>query len=129
MRKPSLAVDIVIKLPEGVVLVKRKNEPHRGKWALPGGFVNYGEKVELAALREAMEETGIKVKLRELLGIYSDPARDPRGHVISVCFLASKLDGELKAAGDASDVRIFRSIPWRELAFDHAKILKDAGFK
>ncbi len=129
MRKPSLAVDIVIKLPEGVVLVKRKNEPYKGKWALPGGFVNYGEKVELAALREAMEETGIMVKLRGLLGIYSDPTRDPRGHVVSICFLARRLGGELKAAGDASDVRAFRRVPWRELAFDHAKILKDAGFK
>lgn len=129
MRKPSLTVDVVIKLPEGVVLVKRKNEPYKDKWALPGGFVNYGEKVEFAAVREAMEETGIKVKLLRLLGVYSDPRRDPRGHVVSICFLARKIGGELRAADDASDVRVFRRIPWHELAFDHAKILKDAGFK
>ncbi|MFH1820958.1 MAG: NUDIX hydrolase [Methanobacteriota archaeon] len=129
MRRPSLAVDVVIKFRSGVVLVKRKNKPYRGKWALPGGFVEYGEKVELAAVREALEETGIKVKLRGLLGVYSDPSRDPRGHTVSVCYLAKWAGGKLKAASDAKDARIFKRIPWQELAFDHAQILKDAGFK
>ena len=129
MRGPSLAVDVVIKARGGVVLVRRKNEPYRGKWALPGGFVEYGEKVELAAAREALEETGIKVKLAGLLGVYSDPSRDPRGHTISVCFKAKWVGGEMRAASDAKEVGLFRKIPWGELAFDHAQILKDAGFK
>ena len=129
MRCPSLAVDVVIKIRGGVVLVKRRNEPYKGKWALPGGFVEYGEKVELAAAREALEETGIEVKLQELLGVYSDPGRDPRGHTVSVCYIAKWAGGKLKAASDAAEAKIFRHIPWQELAFDHAQILKDAGFK
>jgi 8-oxo-dGTP diphosphatase len=120
-----LTVDVVIKTPEGVVLVKRGNEPYEGKWALPGGFVRYGERVEEAAVREALEETGLEVKLQRLVGIYSDPERDPRGHVVSACFLAKRIGGKLKAASDAKGVKIFKRIPWRELAFDHAQILKD----
>lgn len=129
MRSPALTVDVVIKVRGGVVLVKRKNEPYRGKWALPGGFVEYGEKIELAAVREALEETGIKVKLQELLNVYSEPGRDPRGHTVSVCYLAKWAGGKLKAASDAAEAKVFRRIPWQELAFDHAQILKDAGFK
>ncbi len=129
MRKPALVVDVVIKVPGGVVLIKRKNEPYKGRWALPGGFVSYGERVELAAAREAREETGLRVRLQGLLGVYSDPRRDPRGHTVSVCFMARWAGGRLKAASDASEVKIFRQIPWRELAFDHAEILKDAGFR
>ena len=129
MRCPSLAVDVVIKIRGGVVLVKRRNEPYKGKWALPGGFVEYGEKVELAAAREALEETGIEVELQKLLGVYSDPGRDPRGHTVSVCYIAKWAGGKLKAASDAAEAKIFRHIPWQELAFDHAQILKDAGFK
>ena len=127
MREPSLTVDVVIKAKSGVVLIRRKNEPYRGKWALPGGFVRYGERVELAAEREAEEETGLRVKLQKLLGVYSEPGRDPRGHVISLCFSARPVGGRLKAASDAGEVRIFKRIPWSKLAFDHAQILKDAG--
>jgi 8-oxo-dGTP diphosphatase len=129
VKKPALTVDIVIKTREGVVLVKRKNEPFRGKWALPGGFVNYGEKVENAALREAKEETGLWVKLNGLVGVYSDPDRDPRGHVVSVCFSARPIGEEIHARSNAAEVRVFKKIPWKELAFDHAKILKDAGVR
>jgi 8-oxo-dGTP diphosphatase len=124
-----LATDVIIRHKGGVVLVKRKNDPFRGKWALPGGFVRYGEKVESAAVREAWEETGLRVRLRGLLGVYSDPKRDPRGHVVSVCFLAHRVGGRLKAASDADEVRIFKKIPWEQLAFDHANILKDAGLR
>ncbi len=124
-----LAVDVVIRTPNGVVLIKRKNEPYKGKWAIPGGFVRYGERVEDAAAREVNEETGLRVKLGKLVGVYSDPKRDPRGHVVSVCFLAERAGGRLKASSDAQDTKIFKHIPWRELAFDHARILKDAGFK
>lgn len=129
MSGPALAVDVVIRTRVGVVLIERKNQPYRGKWAIPGGFVEYGESVERAAQREALEETGLKVKLQELLGVYSEPGRDPRGHVVSLSFLARRVGGRMRAASDAADVRVFGRIPWQELAFDHAQILKDAGFK
>ncbi len=129
MKKPILAVDVVIRFKGGVVLIKRKNEPYRGKWALPGGFVRYGERVEFAVVREAREETGLKVKLHRLVGVYSNPERDPRGHVVSVCFSARQVGGKLKAASDADEVKIFKRIPWRELAFDHAQILNDTGVR
>jgi 8-oxo-dGTP diphosphatase len=80
-------------------------------------------------MREALEETGLRVELRRLVGVYSDPNRDPRGHVITVCYLAKPLGGCLKASSDATKVKVFRKIPWGELAFDHAKILKDAGLR
>ena len=128
-RGPLLAVDIIIPTPDGIVLVKRAHEPYKDRWALPGGFVRYGEMVEDAAMREAEEETSLKVKLRKLVGIYSDPSRDPRGHVVSVCFLAERIDSRPSAKGDAAEVRIFKDIPWGELAFDHARILREAGFR
>jgi 8-oxo-dGTP diphosphatase len=129
VKKPELVVDVVIKTRGGVVLVKRKNEPFRGKWALPGGFVGYGEKVEDAALREGEEETGLKLRLGGLVGIYSDPDRDPRGHIVSACFSAQPVGGKMRAKSDAAEVRVFKKIPWKELAFDHAKILRDAGVR
>jgi len=128
-RGPLLTVDIIIPTSDGIVLVKRACEPYKGMWALPGGFVRYGERVEDAAMREAEEETGLKVKLRKLVGVYSDPSRDPRGHIVSVCFLAEQANGRPSAKGDAAEARIFRNIPWSELAFDHARILRDAGFR
>lgn len=124
-----LAVDVIIRGPGGVVLIKRKNEPFKGRWALPGGFVNYGERVEDAATREVKEETGLRVKLGKLAGVYSDPKRDPRGHTVSACYLAKRVGGRLRASSDAQEARIFKHIPWRKLAFDHARILKDAGFR
>ncbi len=126
-KNPSLTVDIIIELEDGVVLVRRKNNPYKNYWAIPGGFVEYGETVENAARREAEEETGLEVELREILGVYSDPDRDPRGHMVSICFLAEKISGELKASTDAADVKVFKEVPSSNLAFDHEKILKDAG--
>ncbi|MEM2637997.1 MAG: NUDIX hydrolase, partial [Candidatus Hadarchaeales archaeon] len=123
MTSPRLAVDAVIKAKNGIVLVRRKNPPFRGKWALPGGFVKYGEKVEEALTREVKEETGLEVEIEKLLGVYSDPSRDPRGHVVSICFLAKVVSGKMRAGSDAAEVRIFKKIPWKRLAFDHAKIL------
>ncbi len=128
-KNPLLTVDIVIICPDdNIILIKRKKNPYKGFWAIPGGFVEYGEKVEEAALREAYEETGLKVELDHLLGVYSDPDRDPRGHVISICFIAHQIGGKLKADTDASEVSKFK---WEELkkiklAFDHAIILRDA---
>jgi len=128
-KNPLLTVDVVILCPDdSIILIKRKKDPYMGFWALPGGFVEYGERVEEAALREVREETGLKVELDHLLGVYSDPNRDPRGHVVSICFIAHWINGELKADTDASEVSRFK---WGELnqiklAFDHAMILKDA---
>jgi 8-oxo-dGTP diphosphatase len=125
-KSPLLAVDIVIRRKDrSVVLIKRLNPPFKDHFAIPGGFVEYGETVEQAAKREAEEETGLKVANLRLVGVYSDPARDPRGHVISIAFLANELGGVLKASTDAKEVRAFEKIP-DKLAFDHLRILTDA---
>lgn len=126
-KTPLLTVDVVVGLKEGIVLVKRKNDPFKGRWALPGGFVEKGETVENAACREVKEETGLEIKLAGIVGVYSDPERDPRGHVVSVCYSGEKVGGELRPATDADEVNVFKRIPWNSLAFDHDEILKDAN--
>lgn len=122
---PSLTVDAVILYKNRLVLIKRKNPPYQGKFALPGGFVEVGESTERAALREAFEETGLSIELVKLIGVYSDPRRDPRRHTVSVCYLATG-QGQLRSGSDAADVELFEldSIP--ELAFDHDKMINDA---
>lgn len=122
---PKLVVDVVIPSGERVVLIRRGSEPYRGQWALPGGFVEVGETVEEAAVREAAEETGLAVEVARLVGVYSDPGRDPRGHNVSVAFLARVLSGELAAATDASEAALLDPSSV-ELAFDHRRILGDA---
>lgn len=125
---PAVATDLIIRLQERsgqIVLVQRRNPPHG--LALPGGFVDPGERVEQAALREAREETGLQVELRRLLGVYSDPARDPRGHTISVVYIADA-NGVPCAGDDAAGIRIVDPTdPTLELVFDHAMILSDYG--
>jgi 8-oxo-dGTP diphosphatase len=118
-------VDVVIPAQRGVVLIRRASEPFEGKWALPGGFVEVGETVEEAADREAAEETGLAVEVARLIGVYSDPERDPRGHNVSVAFLARDLSGELAASSDAAEVAVLDPSSV-ELAFDHARIIQDA---
>jgi len=121
---PNPTVDIIIELEgRGVVLIERKNPPHG--WAIPGGFVDKGERVERAAVREAMEETELEVTLTDLLYVYSDPARDPRRHTMSTVFVATST-GEPNAADDAKSVGVFAldQLP-EELCFDHAEILED----
>jgi len=125
MKKPGIAVDGVIIRDKSILLIKRKNQPFKGMWALPGGFVEYGETVEEAILREVKEETGMDAKIRRLLGVYSRPDRDPRGHVISIVFLLDA-EGKLIAGDDAGDVRFFRIDNLPSLAFDHGEIIRDA---
>jgi len=118
-------VDVVIPSERGVVLVRRGSEPYEGRWALPGGFVEVGETVRQAAVREAAEETGLAVEVSRLVGVYSDPDRDPRGHNVSVAFLVRVLSGQMQAASDAAEVEV-RDPGSVELAFDHARIISDA---
>ncbi len=125
MRTPLLTVDIIIIYNNKIVLVKRKNPPYKDYFALPGGFVEVGERVEEAAIREAKEETGLDVKIIKLAGVYSDPNRDPRGHVVSICYLA-KGSGTLKADSDAKDVMVFGLDELPKLAFDHNEIIENA---
>ena len=123
-RNPVPTVDIIIEWEDrGIILIKRKNEPYG--WALPGGFVDYGESLEQAAIREAKEETSLHVELLEQLHTYSDPRRDPRQHTISTVYLA-RGKGEARAADDAMELKVFEEkyLPC-QLVFDHQKILKD----
>ena len=121
-RNPVPTVDIIIQMSGGVVLIKRRNPPCG--WALPGGFVDYGETLEAAARREALEETGLAVRLISQFHTYSDPRRDARLHTISTVFVATA-SGEPEGADDALEARVFPLDKLPELAFDHAKILAD----
>ncbi len=122
-RNPVPTVDVIIEVSGGIVLVKRRFPPPG--WALPGGFVEYGETVETAAIREAREETGLAVSLVELFGVYSDPNRDPRRHTLAIVFIGTAT-GVPAGGDDAAEARIFapESLP-ASLAFDHAQILQD----
>lgn len=123
-KKPSIAVDIIIEFPDedSVILIKRKNPPYG--WAIPGGFIEYGESAEETAVREAKEETNLDIELIAQLHSYSESWRDPRGHTISIVFVA-KGKGEPSAMDDAKEIGIFKenNLP-EEIAFDHRRILK-----
>jgi 8-oxo-dGTP diphosphatase len=126
-RNPAPTVDIIIELVDRrdrpIILIERRNPPFG--WAIPGGFVDYGESVETAAIREAKEEISLDVELIEQFYVYSDPKRDPRQHTISIVFIA-KATGEPQAADDAKNIGIFLpdNLP-AQLCFDHDKILQD----
>lgn len=122
-RNPYLTVDIVIEFGDGIVLIERKNPPHG--WALPGGFVDYGESLEAAAIREAKEETSLVICLTRQLHTYSNPQRDPRHHTVSTVFVATAA-GTLAASDDAADAGIFTAATLPSpLVFDHATIISD----
>jgi 8-oxo-dGTP diphosphatase len=123
---PLLTVDIIIEMVDRagqpIVLIERKHPPHG--WALPGGFVDIGERLERAAVREAKEETGLDVELRRLLGCYSDPHRDERGHTVSAVYLATAT-GTARAQDDAAALGLFAPGEYPRLAFDHRQIVDD----
>ena len=123
--KPSITVDGIFIKNDYIVLIKRKNEPFKDMWALPGGFIDYKETAEKAVLREFKEETGMSANIKKLVGVYSHPSRDPRGHTISIVFLLETQD-EPKAGDDASEVKFFDIKKLPKLAFDHSKIIRDA---
>lgn len=128
-KNPSLTVDtIIFDESENIILIKRKNSPYKDHWALPGGFVEYGETVENAAIRETKEETSIDITLTNLVNVYSKPDRDPRGHTVTVAYTAKGDFNQMKAADDACDIQIFSKSDLKkiDLAFDHAKIIEDA---
>ena len=126
-RNPTPTVDIIIELIDRrdrpIILIERLNPPHG--WAIPGGFVDYGESLETAAIREAQEEIGLEVQLLEQFHVYSTPDRDPRQHTISMVFIATAT-GEPIAQDDAKSLKIF--LPWEipsQLCFDHGQIIQD----
>ena len=125
---PLLTTDCVICDRDGrVLLIRRKNEPFKGAYALPGGFVDIGETVEAACRREVLEEAGITVSELQLVGVYSDPGRDPRGHTVSVAYVSRLPDTPSPKAGSDAEAAEWAQ-NWRalDLAFDHAKIIADA---
>lgn len=130
---PLLTVDAVILLnkKEDVILIRRKNPPFQGKLALPGGFVDVGETVENACIREAREETNVKIKIIKLIGVFSDPKRDPRGHTVTIAFLCepSTSDEKPKALDDAASLEIMpiSKLSSLTMAFDHKEILESSG--
>lgn len=123
LRNPFPTVDIIIEYNGGIILIKRKNPPEG--WALPGGFVGYGESLESAATREAKEETGLDIELLRQFHTYSDPKRDPRHHTITTVFIA-KSRGRAVAGDDAKEIGIFSkdNLP-AQIAFDHRDILNN----
>lgn len=127
-RNPASAVDLIVERKEEILLIKRRDYPYEDCWAIPGGFLDYNkETLENAAVRELKEETSLVVKEKDLrlLGVYSEPTRDPRDHVISHVYIVDKYSGNLRAADDASDVKFFSLDSLPSLAFDHHRIIKE----
>jgi len=126
LRSPILAVDGIILEKGKVLLIRRNHYPFIGYWVLPGGHVDYGERVERAMVREIKEEVGITAKIKKLIGVYSDPKRDPRYHTVSVVYLCQKLKGKIKIDYEASEFKFFslNSLP-KKIGFDHRKIIND----
>lgn len=128
-KTPLLTTDaIILDKNNDIVLIKRMNNPYKDSWAIPGGFVEIGETVEESCIREAKEETNLDVEIVSLIGIYSNPNRDPRGHTVSIAFLTKPLSNNMKADSDAKEVKKvnIQNILDVDLAFDHKEIMTDA---
>ncbi|MHA2386794.1 MAG: NUDIX domain-containing protein [Candidatus Thorarchaeota archaeon] len=126
-RNPSPAVDVAVTDGERLLLVRRGREPHKGRLALPGGFIEYGETVENAAIRETLEETGVQISLEAILGVYSDPKRDPRKHTLTTVFIGRPIGGDPVGGDDATEASWvdLESLDSSKLAFDHGLIVED----
>lgn len=126
---PLLTVDCVVFKGNRIVLIRRGCEPFKGEYALPGGFVDIGESVEDACIRELKEETGLDVKKDslKLIGVYSKPGRDPRRHTVSIAYLGEADLNTLEAGDDAASVELVEDWVSKNIAFDHMKIIKDAN--
>jgi 8-oxo-dGTP diphosphatase len=126
-RNPTPTVDIILQRDSKILMVRRKKDPFKGHLALPGGFINEGETAEEAARREAIEETSLEVEPIEILGVYSDPKRDPRKHIMSTVFVGIIVGGSDRAGDDAESIEWVElgNIEKQEIAFDHAQILRD----
>lgn len=124
-RHPWVTVDGLILHDGKLVAVVRRNPPFRGMPALPGGFVELGETTEEAAVREVREETGLETRIVRLVGVYSDPSRDPRGHTVTVAYAMDAVGGVLHAASDAKAIALLDPVRLPAMAFDHAKIVAD----
>ena len=121
-----ITVDGVVVRDGKILLIKRGNPPYKGCWALPGGFVEYGETTENAVVREVEEETGLICRIVKIVGVYSAPDRDPRGHTISVAYLMKVEEGTVQAGDDASTAFWWDIHGLPDIAFDHQKIIRDA---
>ena len=123
--KLSLAVAPIIEKDNSLLFIRRKKGPFKGSLSLPGGKVDVGEKVEDVVKREILEETNLSIEPTDILGVYSDPKRDPRRHKISIIFIARVISGKAKAGDDAESVEWLSVNNKKNLAFDHNKILED----
>ena len=123
---PRIAVDPLIVKGNKIVLIRRKIEPFKGMLDFPGGMLEYGETVEHAVVREAKEETGLKVKVKDILGVYSSPERDPRMHILTIPFVVKPISKKLKGSYEGEpEWYDINKINFKDLGFDHAKILRD----
>ncbi|MDQ3806618.1 MAG: NUDIX hydrolase [Thermoproteota archaeon] len=126
-RNPTPTVDVILERDSNILMVRRKKDPFKDYLSLPGGFVNEGETVEEAMKREAMEETSLEVHPIDILGVYSDPTRDPRKHIMTTVFIGIIISGEIRAGNDAASTEWIKltSIEQQQVAFDHSQILRD----
>ena len=128
-KNPTPTVDVILERDSNVLMVRRKKDPFKDYLSLPGGFVNEGETVEDAMKREAMEETSLEVHPIEILGVYSDPTRDPRKHIVTIVFIGIIVGGSVRAGDDAASIEWIKLADFKrqqqQIAFDHAQILHD----
>ncbi len=124
-KNPTLTVDGLILIKDRLVLIRRGRSPFKGMYALPGGIVEYGESTEFAVTREVEEETGLETEILQLVGVYSDPGRDPRGHFVTVVYQLHPVGGELRSGDDASEIFLCKLDQIPELAFEHDHIIRD----